>query len=592
MSSFFSNLKANVESLFSFRTDTPGIHPCPANQYIWDYPTSINPLAVAKIVPPCDLPTLDWTLKVAETLLVSIGNDIQIEASAAKKAELQGKLDTLKTAVASRTVTVELMESIATDVTDHGVVAGANDHPNSLDDYNDLFKRIALPAIATDFQDDEVFAWLRVGGANPLMITRCSAIPDKLPKDLAQRVQRPLGADSLEAARKEGRLYIVDFAPLADLHVDPAGKYPQKYLYAPIALFVEQPATGKLLPIGIQTQQTFEGNNFFVPDGTPSWLIAKTIVQMADVNFHEAVSHLGRTHFLVEPFVIATARILGREHSVSRLLWPHFEGTLLINWAATRTLVAPGGGVEQILMPKLSDTLKLTAANLQNSPINDQFLPKTFAQRGVEDLKNYPYRDDSKLYWSAIGAWVKEYVELFYSGDENQGNTKVQADKLLQAWCREVIESGHVVGFGEGGQIKTRMYLIDALTMIIFTASTQHAAVNFPQLNFFTYSPASPGALYAKFPKDTPATEQDYFDMLPNRTQAIAQIKLAFLLGSVHYTELGQYPSNYFSGVGVQMVQRFQANIAAAGKTIDSRNVTRRPYTTLLPRAIPQSINI
>ena len=132
------------------------------------------------------------------------------------------------------------------------------------------------------------------------------------------------------------------------------------------------------------------------------------------------------------------------------------------------------------------------------------------------------------------------------------------------------------------------------LTMIIFTASVQHAAVNFPQLDFFTYAPNLPGACYAQFPKadGTPATEQDYIDMLPNRSQSIGQLDLAFLLGSAHYTELGQYPANYFSGVGIPMVQKFQANIAAAGATIDQRNLTRRPYKTLKPTGIPQSINI
>ena len=41
-----------------------------------------------------------------------------------------------------------------------------------------------------------------------------------------------------------------------------------------------------------------------------------------------AVSHLGRTHLFIEPFVIATERQLGENHPLRLLLRPHFEGTL------------------------------------------------------------------------------------------------------------------------------------------------------------------------------------------------------------------------------------------------------------------------
>ena len=593
MSSFFSKLTEGIEDVLSIRKDSTGIHPCPEAMYQWEYPAAVNPLAVATAPPPCDFPTLDWTLKVAKQLLISKENGVAIEASEKVKQDLEDKMADLKKAVDAGSVGVALLESIASDVTQHGMLEGAGDRPKSLDDYNELFKVIALPPIANDFQKDEVFAWMRVGGANPLMIHRITEVPDKFGFK-EEDFPRVFAGDSLAGALAEGRVYFVDYEPLATLAVAPAGKYPQKYHYAPMALFAEAKGTGTLLPIAIQTQQTADGRNLFIADGSHNWMIAKTIVQMADGNFHEAVSHLGRTHFLIEPFVVATGRILGKEHPVSRLLWPHFEGTLFINYSALHSLVAPGGGVEQILMPTLDATLSMTSSQLQNYPINQQFLPKTFAARDVDDLKVYPYRDDSKLYWNAIEAWVKDYIELFYSGDENTGNQKVQNDALLQSWCNELIASGHVVGFSEGGRILTRDYLIQAVTMIIFTASVQHAAVNFPQLDFFTYAPNLPGACYAQFPKadGTPATEQDYIDMLPNRSQSIGQLDLAFLLGSAHYTELGQYPSNYFSGVGIPMVQKFQANIAAAGATIDQRNLTRRPYITLKPAGIPQSLNL
>ena len=54
--------------------------------------------------------------------------------------------------------------------------------------------------------------------------------------------------------------------------------------------------------------------------------------------FHELISHLGRTHLLIEPFAVATKRVLPKSHPVSLVLLPHFVGTILINHAAVRCI--------------------------------------------------------------------------------------------------------------------------------------------------------------------------------------------------------------------------------------------------------------
>ena len=73
------------------------------------------------------------------------------------------------------------------------------------------------------------------------------------------------------------------------------------------------------------------------PSGSPSpaWDKAKTAVQAADGNYHEAVSHLGQTHLVVEAFVMATENQLSG-HPVAKLLQPHFEGTLLSTMPLSR----------------------------------------------------------------------------------------------------------------------------------------------------------------------------------------------------------------------------------------------------------------
>ena len=64
------------------------------------------------------------------------------------------------------------------------------------------------------------------------------------------------------------------------------------------------------------------------------------------------------------------------------------------------------------------------------------------------------------------------------------------------------------------------------MTSIIFTASAQHAAVNFPQSELMSYVPNFPAAMYQPEPTDAnPASEEDYLDYLPPIEMARLQYK-------------------------------------------------------------------
>ena len=150
--------------------------------------------------------------------------------------------------------------------------------------------------------------------------------------------------DSLKAAIEEGRLYLADYQSLEGAA---NGTFPkeQKYVYAPLALFAVPKGTDSsrlMRSVAIQCTQNPQDELIFTPkSGKYAWLFAKTIVQMANSNYHEALSHLGRTHLFVGRFAIATHRQLPDNHALSLLLRPHFEGTLLINDGAQKSLIAP-----------------------------------------------------------------------------------------------------------------------------------------------------------------------------------------------------------------------------------------------------------
>jgi arachidonate 15-lipoxygenase len=473
---------------------------------------------------------------------------------------------------------------------------------SSLDDYRKLFAYLPLPEIANTFQDDEVFAYMAVAGSNPVMIERMAAPDPRFPVT-EEQYQAVMGeSDSLQSAIAQGRVYLADYAILDGALNGTYGTQPQiqKYLYAPLAMFAvpsNDDPHRLLRPVAIQCGQTPADYPIITPaTGEYAWLMAKTIVQVADANFHEAVSHLARTHLLIEPFVISTHRQLPSDHPLFKLLVPHFQGTLAINNAAQAFLVAPKGGVDGLLGATIDNSRVLAVKGLQVRGFNADMLPRRLKDRGVDEpsaLPVYPYRDDGLLVWGAIRDWVAAYLGLYYPSDE-----AVKSDRQLQNWVQELVafDGGRLQDFGEGegSAIETLIYLIDAVTMIIFTASAQHAAVNFPQNGIMSFAPAMPTAGYEEVNAiGSQTTQKDWFELLPPLEQAQSQLNLLYLLGSVHFTKLGDYEEDDFTDPKVaEPLKAFQKRLTEIDGIIDRRNLNRPDYDYLKPLNIPQSINI
>jgi arachidonate 15-lipoxygenase len=469
-----------------------------------------------------------------------------------------------------------------------GKLFGVYGRPTDLADYQRQFRTLPLPWPVGVYQTDEVFAQMRVAGPNPLVIRRATA--DDL-RGLA------LGdhAAGIEDALRRRALFVADYGVLAGLQ--PGTNPAPKYVFAPRAWFAV-PATGKrsLQPVAIQT--TSGAAVVFPGDGTP-WEIAKIIVNMADGNYHELISHLGLTHLLTEPFVITTHRQLDPRHPLYVLLAPHFAGTLLINYAAQTTLITDGGAVDQLLTGTIESSRQLSASAVQAVRYNASFLPLALAARGVDDaraLPDYPYRDDALALWHAIHAWVTAYVQIYYPTPAD-----VTGDYELQAWVVELAakQGGSIQDIGDGQvdgkpRIESAAYLARLLTQVIFTASVQHAAVNFPQRTIMSYTPAMPLAAYAPFPAPPGAPATQVLDILPPLQMGLLQQAVGTALGGVQYTTLGQYGGELATLQVADALSAFQRALQTIEIDIQRRTALgeRTPYTTLLPSLIPQSINI
>lgn len=458
--------------------------------------------------------------------------------------------------------------------------------------YRALFRVLPMPTIGTVFMEDRTFARLRIAGYNPLSlfaVPSADASPFPIPDD-----RMPFG-DTVAAAAAQNRLYAVDFTVLSA--VKPKPYRPEQALFPSSALFVIPREGGDLVPVAIDLPNGTvyppkEGDAF-----NTHWSIAKLIINNCDAVHHELIAHLGRTHLLIEPFVAATMRQLPSSHPVYRLLKPHFEGTAFINDSAANNLVAPGGNIDKVFAGDITNMMEWTAGQVLNTKFNDIMPDVEMSARGVDhDVLFFPYRQDALEHFDALLEWVTTYVSTFYSSDDDVVN-----DAELQNWAAELVHpsAGKLKGFGDddAGSLVTRKYLIRALAFVVFSASVQHASVNFPQRLLMSYAPCVAGGMWAELPDP----EKEYVgiekwqDMFAPLETAVNQVEVTNLLGGLYHTQLGNYrrgelPTDARIKNGLVSYNKRLAKIDERIKRRETKEDVKYEY--LRPKNVPQSINI
>lgn len=609
-------------------------------QYQWTREVPTLPgVPLATKVPADDQPSIEWWFKVLEVGLEILANIEAVRlrpifsglSSAAQQIirdaleqaeEVKANVDALREknitnlAVpslessieeAAHTTGIEVLKgheqilrdiiTVIIDVLKAEDAAGTR----SIEAYRDLYQTIPVPGIGYTFQDDDQFARLRVAGPNPMLIQGIDRIPDNFPVTAAQYAA-VIGGDKLSNALSEGRVYLCDYKPL-EILVDGVWQGIAKFIYRPMALFAVPPGGSSLKPVAIQCGQ----DSSRYPVMTPSvsacqkwgWEMAKFVVQVADCNYHELFVHLGSTHLVREAIAVATRRNLANVHPIWSLLVPHFEGTLFINNLAVETLINEGGPIDAFFGGTITSSQLAAVKARLSFDFSKKMTPVDFVERNVADparLPDYPYRDDALLVWEAIRDWAKQYIEIYYVDD-----TAVTGDTELAQWAISIASEGHIIGFEP---ITTRAQLIDVCTMIIYTASAQHAAVNFPQRTIMTFAPAVTGAGWTAAPTEqSDHNKGEWLDYMPPISLALEQLSSLFLLGSVYYRPLGDYRTNrfpynsWFQDPAITdsegPLARFQAGLRAVEARIVARNERRmHAYEYLQPSLIPTSTNI
>lgn len=522
--------------------------------------------------------------------------------------------------------------------------------------YKDLFQKIPEPLMLRidddrkpwmndgKFQsmEDWFLGYLQVGGFNTTLlcgvknqkpddsdIVQLEELLKKLPvTDKMLQVETGDDSVTLQSAADADRLFVVDYDMLEGTTAVPVHGE-QRFMAAPILLLYLNPNPpagypsmegGTMQPIAIQLAQqpdpvkapifTSKDAGDANDENGLKWVIAKYFVNVCCAIQHESVAHLGDCHLEVDPMVVAANRQLPEVHPLFVLLKPHFRFTININQSALTSLIIPGGVVATNVGPKIQDTWKLVQEAHLAWRFDNRNPEVLFKRRGVDKIPEFPFRDDTMLLWEATYEWVSDYIDIYYSSDDDVVN-----DYEVQNWINEMISEDYARFKGFNGLVEnpdsaehpfiipTVTYLKRIIAQIIYIAAPQHASVNYAQYPLMSFVPSVTGTLYEPAPgKDTViADEEQCCKYYPPLDVGSYTYLFEYLLSSQQYDTFGNYDEGeedkdgpYFDDERVNApLAKFQAKLKDIEAEITKRNETRpMEYPFQLPSKIPNSISI
>ncbi|ROK15788.1 Arachidonate 5-lipoxygenase [Anabarilius grahami] len=353
------------------------------------------------------------------------------------------------------------------------------------------------------------------------------------------------------------------------------------------------------IPLQLHLGQTpGEDNPIFLPtDDEYDWMLAKIWVRSSDFHIHQTVTHLLRTHLISEVFGIAMFRQLPAVHPVFKLLLPHIRFTIAINTKAREQLICECGLFDKANGTGGGGHVELVQRSMKTFTYKSLIFPEAIKERGMdskEELPYYFYRDDGCSVWEAVASFVADVVNIYYEKDET-----VQEDEEIQAFVKDVCSFG-MQDFDQcefPKSLQTKEQLVEYLTIVIFTASAQHAAVNFGQFDWCSWIPNSPPTMRKPPPTKKGEVDLKYIvESLPDRGRSCWHLGAVWALSQFQENELflGMYPDEHFIEKPLkEAMAQFRKTLGEVTKVIKNRNEGKKlPYYYLSPDRIPNSVAV
>lgn len=414
---------------------------------------------------------------------------------------------------------------------------------------------------------DKDFALRTLQGPSPQTIRKIRKydwILSKISDDLLIELT---GINDLDLIYTE--LYIVDYSIFEGLKTKNNFQ-----IGAPQALFFQDSNKEILIPIAISI--TKEDNNLYTPlDSTEAWTYAKLSFLQNEVLYMPLINHVVESHLWMDPVIISTDFYLPKQHPVYNLVYPHLKGNFAINKLAYLLLLKPKAFFDQFSQYSNSEICKLLKKGLEEFTINKKILPKDIELRGVENIKYYPYRDDALMIWEALSSYVENYLNLFYT-TENE----ISKDEYLIKWK---INIKHELN------INSDVSLPILLTTILFNIYDHNIHQN-SLVEYYT-NPFIATPLLGNLPQNKNEITEAF--LFKSHEDIKSKIGFGFLIKIISaQTEV--FSAEKFDSLLLNKpAEDLKECFLNIEKTIVCRNTNRiRPYTSALPSKIDNSIKI
>lgn len=458
-----------------------------------------------------------------------------------------------------------------------------------------------------NWQTDEELGRQVLNGVNPNTVEKVQLLPKKF--NITNDHLKGLLPRGLDDEIKAGNIFIINHEILEGLNT---GTYEGQKLQlaSPFCLLYLRPDK-KLVPIAIQLLQD-ESTTIWTPNDTKhDWCLAKLWWKHADAQFSQMVTHLSMAHFMIEPIAMALFRNLPSCHPVHKILRQHVQLVIANNVLGREKLIAPGGAAERCMTLGLgsgensegrpSGFIEILSKSYQKFDYNDLDLKENIKRRGVEDIPNYYYRDDSIRMCNAISAYVSSLIELHYETDKD-----VQEDNEIQSFAADLFSNGFPGKDGFPKSFGSIAALQKFVSKFIFIASCGHAAANYYLFEYFRFAPNLPLAMRGTIPGEESrgkANEATLLASLPPRVLARHGANITYILTRYAESDIcllpekadTVYPRWLFSDSGPErkVFDEFLAELKIIDDDIEERNRSIDcPYSVLKPSRVPIGITI
>uniref|UniRef100_A0A8C2ZHP3 Arachidonate 5-lipoxygenase n=1 Tax=Cyclopterus lumpus TaxID=8103 RepID=A0A8C2ZHP3_CYCLU len=426
-------------------------------------------------------------------------------------------------------------------------------------DFERIFVRIKNTIseyVMQHWKEDFMFGYQFLNGCNPIMFQKCIKLPDKFPvthEMVSVSLEREL---TLEQELEAGNIYIVDYEVLEGISPNCTDPCTLQYLAAPICLLYKN-TQNKILPIAIQ----------------------------------------GKTSRSSCPLMVSTTGCWLRSGSAQCLVLPCTGSSLLFTLCIREQLICECGIFDKANATGGGGHVQMIQKAMKSLTFRSLCFPDIIKSRGVdnkEELPTYFYRDDGYRVWEATKSFVSDVVHIYYTSDET-----VQEDGEIQAFIKDVCS----FGMQDLDQcefpkfLKSREELIEYLTVIVFTASAQHAAVNFGQYDWYSWIPNAPSTMRRPPPNQKGLANVNLIiESLPDRGRSSWHLGAVWALSQYQEGELylGMYPDEHFIEKPVKAaMQTFRKQLAEISSSIKKRNDGKKlPYYNMSPEQIPNSVAV